>query len=166
MKTSLRAFGIGVFLAGAIFAGYTYLFPNTNASDNTKELEKQLALYEQQIETLTAQLEQKTEHKDKADSKQPTVDSSKNKAVDKKAETSDTTSSDVVKATIYIYEDVSIYTIGQQAEDLGIVKNGRELELHLAKPEYSRSIQKGAFDLSSDMTIEEIAKTLTGKKLD
>lgn len=165
MKTSLRAFGIGIFLAGAIFAGYDYFFPKNKASD-IKELEKQLVLYEQQIEKLTSQLEQKSAALDKADSKQPAVDSSENKAVDKKAETSESAASDVVKATIYIYEDVSIYTIGQQAEDLGIVKNGRELELHLAKPEYARSIQKGAFDLSSDMTIEEIAKTLTGKKLD
>lgn len=165
MKSSLRAFGIGIFLTGAAFASYDYLFPENNLSD-TEELEKQVALYEQQIEKLTAQLKQKAEAKDEVESKQPSIDSSENEAVDEKTETTDTSSPDVVKATIYIYEDVSIYTIGQQAEDLGIVKNGRELELYLAKPEYSRSIQKGAFDLSSDMTIEEIAKTLTGKKLD
>ena len=67
--------------------------------------------------------------------------------------------------TIYIYESVSLYDIGKQAEDLNIIKNGRELELFLAKPEYSRSIQIGAFELSSDMTLEQMAKILTGKKL-
>ena len=72
------------------------------------------------------------------------------------------TKEDVVSATIYIYENMSLYSIGQQVENEGIISNGRELELYLSKPEYSRSIQKGAFDLSSDMTIEQIAKILIG----
>ncbi|MEG0385935.1 MAG: hypothetical protein RR642_14395, partial [Solibacillus sp.] len=59
-----------------------------------------------------------------------------------------------------------LYEIGQQLEAEQIVKNGREIELYLSKPEFSRSIQKGAFDLHSDMTVDEIAKTLTGKKMD
>ena len=70
----------------------------------------------------------------------------------------------VISATIYIYENMSLYSIGQQIEDEGIISNGRELELYLSKPEFARSIQKGAFDLSSDMTIEQIANILTGKK--
>lgn len=168
MKKTMRAFGIGVFLAGATLAGYNELFPNEQAK-NTKALEKQIKQYEQQIEQLTKQLDKQDTKKEAAvaDNVKATESHNdiSNTSTEKGKDSDEVTQSseDVVQATIYVYENVSIYTIGQQAEDLGIVQNGRELELFLAKPEYSRSIQKGAFDLRSDMTIEEIAKTLTGK---
>ncbi len=38
------------------------------------------------------------------------------------------------------------------------------MELYLAKPEYAKYIQIGQFELNSSMTIEEIAKIITGKK--
>lgn len=157
MNKSMRAFGIGVFLAGAAIAGYDQFFPDKQTVD-TRALEKQIKQYEEEIETLNKQLAtQEPNEKEKPAETTESVEASK---------TTTEPTSDVQEATIYVYENVSIYTIGQQAEDLGIVENGRELELFLAKPEYARSIQKGAFDLRSDMTIEEIAKTLTGKKLE
>ncbi|MEK4700417.1 hypothetical protein MKX47_12540 [Solibacillus sp. FSL R7-0668] len=171
MKKSMRAFGIGVFLTGAVFASYEQLFPDQQAKD-TKVLEKQVKQFEQQIEKLNKQLaaqettetsEAKQQKEENTTNQSPNTDEKTSKD---KVASSEASTENITEATIYIYEDVSIYTIGQQAEDLGIVKNGRELELFLAKPEYSRSIQKGAFDLRSDMTIEEIAKTLTGKKLE
>lgn len=170
MKKSMRAFGIGVFLAGAVFAGYEQLFPDQQAKD-TKVLEKQVKQFEQQIEQLNKQLAaqdttETSEAKQQKEDKPSNQSTEADEAGKETEATLEPTMENIKEATIYIYEDVSIYTIGQQAEDLGIVKNGRELELFLAKPEYSRSIQKGAFDLRSDMTIEEIAKTLTGKKLE
>ena len=171
MKKTMRAFGIGVFLAGAALAGYDQLFPDQQTAD-TRALEKQIKQYEQQIDELTSQLEKQNTAEEVASvSTAETTENTKNPSdvsVDTVKDSDETSqpSEDVVQATIYIYENVSIYTIGQQAEDLGLVKNGRELELFLAKPEYARSIQKGAFDLRSDMTIEEIAKAITGKKLD
>ncbi|WP_274307366.1 hypothetical protein [Solibacillus daqui] len=171
MKKSMRAFGIGVFLAGAAIAGYDHFFPDQQTAD-TRALEKQIKKYEQQIDLLNNQLA-----KQEATDVVATTENEENKTTSASQEStsfvetvkdsseSPESGTDIIEATIYIYENVSIYTIGKQAEDLGIVKNGRELELFLAKPEYSRSIQKGAFDLHSDMTIEEIAKTLTGKKV-
>ncbi len=170
MKKSIRAFGIGIFLTGAAIAGYEQFFPDQQTAD-TRTLEKQLKQYEQQIEELNKQLANQEAPKTKSEKKQKpaeNVEEQSNASTQstKDSKTPTESTKDVLQATIYVYENVSIYTIGQQAEDLGIVKNGRELELFLAKPEYARSIQKGAFDLRSDMTIEEIAKTLTGKKLD
>lgn len=160
MKKSMRAFGIGLFLAGAVIAGYDQFFADKQTAD-TKELEQQIKQYEQQIEQLTAQLP-----KQEPENNENTTNQDSEPATDEKQSTNKQQDTVITEATIYIYEDVSIYTIGQQAEDLGIVSNGRELELFLAKPEYARSIQKGAFDLRSDMTIDEIAKIITGKKLD
>ena len=171
MKKSMRAFGIGIFLTGAAIAGYDQFFPDQQTAD-TRALEKQLKQYEQQIEELNKQLANqeapKTSNSEKKQKPAENVEEQSNAPTQsaKDSKTSTEPTKDVLQATIYVYENVSIYTIGQQAEDLGIVKSGRELELYLAKPEYSRSIQKGAFDLRSDMTIEEIAKTLIGKKLD
>ena len=159
MKSSLRAFGIGLFLAGASMALFDNLSSDSSQKDNTA-YEKQLDDYEKQIAELTKQL---NEQKPDSDTSNKTDEQTARTTEKKSAATKEQNKSDVVEETIYIYENVSIYTIGQQAEDLGIVTNGRELELYLSKPEFARSIQKGAFDLRSDMTIEEIAHVLIGQ---
>lgn len=161
MKSSLRAFGIGLFVAGASMALFDKLPSDSSQKDNAV-YEKQLDDYEKQIAELTKQLREQTP--DSANSKK--AEEQITSTTEKKTTTKEENKSDVVEATIYIYENVSIYTIGQQAEDSGIVTNGRELELYLSKPEFARSIQKGAFDLRSDMTIEEIAQVLTGQSTD
>lgn len=159
MKSSLRAFGIGLFVAGASMAMFDKLPSDSSQKDNAA-YEKQLDDYEKQIAELTKQL--KEQNPGAANSKNADEQTTST-TLEKSAATKEENKSGVVEETIYIYENVSIYTIGQQAEDLGIVTNGRELELYLSKPEFARSIQKGAFDLRSDMTIEEIAQVLTGQ---
>lgn len=153
MRTSFRAFGIGLFIAGASFTLYEKFGPTATIHD-VSQYEEQLEAYEQQI----AGLEQQLQTEDKMDSSA--------KELPKKQSNEASDGQDVIARTIYIYENMSLYDIGQQLEAEQIVKNGREIELYLSKPEYSRSIQKGAFELQSDMTVDQIAKTLTGKKLD
>lgn len=160
----MRAFGIGLFLAGASLAAYEQVAPTPEAKEQ-KDFDERIEQYEAKI----AELEQQLKDKPTVTENETEADSEDTKQVGEK--TTEPTSyeekpsEDIVTATIYIYENVSIYAIGQQVEDEGIISNGRELELYLSKPEYARSIQKGAFDLRSDMTIEQIAKTLTGKKI-
>lgn len=161
MKSSMRAFGIGLFLAGASLALYDQFAPNSENKD-IKEYEQQIEEYETKIAELEKQLEQPTNEQQKS----PTASVSKDKEIMSNTSTKKNDTEDVLSATIYIYENVTLYSIGQQVEDEGIIANGRELELFLSKPEYARSIQKGAFDLRSDMTIEQIAKVITGKKIE
>lgn len=163
MKTSLRAFGIGLFVAGASITLVDL------SSGETESKQKDIALYEQQLKDYENQITLLTEQLDKQNSN--TDEKAENPTAEKTNDSSSlneekSNTNKVTEATIYIYEDLSIYTIGQQAEDLGIVANGRELELFLSKPDYARSIQKGAFDLSSDMTIEQMAKVLTGQSIE
>ena len=163
MKTSLRAFGIGLFVAGASIALVDLSSGETESKQKDITLyEQQLKDYENQITLLTEQLDKQNSHTDEKSENQTAEETNDSSSINE--EKSNTKK--VTEATIYIYEDVSIYTIGQQAEDLGIVANGRELELFLSKPDYARSIQKGSFDLSSDMTIEQIAKVLTGQSIE
>lgn len=174
MKRSLRAFGVGIFLVGAAWTGYDEYFAPAE-SEQIERLQKELATSEKQV----AKLQQQLSQPDKAQAStneeaEATTDKKQEAEVEKqKKETTkeNTTSSkskdasaEVVKGTVYIYEGVSLYDIGKQVEDLGVIENGRELELYLYKPEYARFIQKGQFELSSSMTIEQMAKILTGKK--
>ncbi|MBD8037148.1 hypothetical protein H9635_10355 [Solibacillus sp. A46] len=163
MKTSLRAFGIGLFVAGASIALVDLSSGETESKQKDIALyEQQLKDYENQITLLTEQLDKQNSHKDEKSENQTAEKTNDSSSINEEKSNTEK----VTEATIYIYEDVSIYTIGQQAEDFGIVANGRELELFLSKPDYARSIQKGAFDLSSDMTIEQIAKVLTGQSIE
>lgn len=160
MKLRLKYFGIGLFIAGLLFALVDKLdLPISKANNQQSSSDNNNKDYEHKISELEAQisvLQQTSEtdingSKEKEESNSTTYESSPNE------------SNESISGTIYIYESISLYSIGQQVEDLGIVSNGRELELFLSKPEYARSIQKGVFELTSDMTIEQIANTLTGK---
>lgn len=163
MKSSLRAFGIGLFVAGMCFTLSTqfgFFSPDEKSVITKEEQEEntQLKAAEASKPLPVAQVEEEalpTEPTTEKDAKSEEVPAQDNVTP---------TESDVKIATIFIYEGMSLYEIGRQVEGEGIVLNGREVELYLSRPEYSRSIQKGAFDLRSDMTIEEIAKVLTGKK--
>ena len=162
MKSSMRAFGIGIFLAGASVSLYNQFAPTVEVKEQ-KTYEQQIKKYEAKIAELEKQLEQ-TSETNEGETKEATNTKTDSTEIEQIKESTDSKKDDnIVSATIYIYEDMSLYSIGQQVEDEGIISNGRELELYLSKPEYSRSIQKGAFDLSSNMTIEQIAKILSGK---
>jgi hypothetical protein len=164
MKKLLRGMGIGLFLAGAAFTILDFmdepLSQGTNKTQETEiaELKQQLADANEEIASLQTSSPSPGKASQKEDEDTTEQAPSSNKE--------DSEKSTAISGTIYIYEGVSLYDIGKQAEDAGIIANARELELFLSKPEYSRSIQKGQFELNSDMSIEEMAKTLTGKKAD
>lgn len=158
MKKSVRAFGIGLFFAGMCFALLNQ-FDVLPTDDNSAAYKKEIKELKQQLALLQDEaVQEQTEEVAETTKKQAT------EVTDTEKSAPTTPTSDVQTATIFIYEGMSLYEIGQQIEGEGIVLNGREVELYLARPEYARSIQKGSFDLHSNMTIEEIAKMLTGKK--
>ena len=169
MKKTLRGIGIGLFLAGATFTviqQFDEPISQEKASTYKKEikdLEQQLAEAKEQLtnsETsapITATVEAKQENTNNTKEQQVT------EQIDNTEQSSEKNG---VYGTILIYEGVTAYDIGKQVEDAGIIENGRELELYLSKPEYARSLQIGQFELYSDMTLEQMAKTLTGKKVE
>ena len=158
MKQSIRAFGIGLFIAGALFTFLGSKLDDTAKSEDVSSYKEQIKELEQQLTAATTV---------EADNVPANTKPKDNKTVASPADTvvTNENDSDIITGTVYVYEGMSLYDIGKQVEDIGVVENGREVELYLSKPEYSRSIQKGVFDLHSDMTIEEISKTLTGKKI-
>ena len=169
MKKTLRGIGIGLFLAGATFTviqQFDEPISQEKASTYKKEikdLEQQLAEAKEQLtnsETsapITATVEAKQENTNNTKEQQVT------EQIDNTEQSSEKNG---VYGTILIYEGVTAYDIGKQVEDAGIIENGRELELYLSKQEYARSLQIGQFELHSDMTLEQMAKILTGKKVE
>lgn len=183
MKQKLKYLGIGLFIAGLIFSlGERFKIPyiesskNVSANAEIKRYEKEIASLNNAISTLEEEVQLLTDEVSASDdtttvSTTESTDKTNNSNTESNSAdktnssfNSSTSTSEIVTGTIYIYEFVSLYDIGKQAEDLNIIKNGRDLELFLAKPQYSRSIQKGVFELRSDMTLEKMAEILTGKK--
>lgn len=164
MKQSIRAFGIGLFVAGVIFT----VVEKSDLSSGTNKAEQSLVTYKKQVQNLEQQIAQlrETTASEKIESDKETSGTKEQQAITTENQSAglDLEKDDIVEATVYIYEGMSLYEIGEQVEDLRIVENGRQVELYLSKPEYARSIQKGAFELRSDMTLEQIAKIITGKK--
>lgn len=169
MKKTLRGIGIGLFLAGATFTviqQFDEPISQEKASTYKKEikdLEQQLVEAKEQLTNLetsapiTATVEAKQEN---------TNNTKEQQATEQIDDTEQSSEKNGVYGTILIYEGVTAYDIGKQVEDAGIIENGRELELYLSKPEYARSLQIGQFELHSAMTLEQMAKILTGKKVE
>lgn len=171
MKKTLRGIGIGLFLAGATFTviqQFDEPIPQEKASTYKKEikdLEQQLAEAQKQLINLetSAPIAEADTTEDGQGATNTKEEQQSTEQIDKTEQSSE---ENVVNGTIFIYEGITIYDIGKQAEDVGIIENGRELELYLSKPEYARSLQKGQFELHSAMTLEQMAKILTGKKVE
>ncbi len=172
MKHKIKYLGIGLFIASLCFSlGERSELPFIESTNNSsaKHYEEEIASLNKTIATLKDDV--KLLENENNDSSNIHGNSAETDSTDLSSDISSTAADSsnstaaVVTGSIYIYESVTLYDIGRQAEDLNIIDNGRELELYLAKPEYSRSIQKGVFQLNSDMTLEEMAKILTGKKL-
>ena len=169
MNKTLRGIGIGLFLAGATFT-VIQQFDEPISQEKSSTYKKQIKDLEQQLteaKDQLASLETSTPIADTPEDGRATTNNTEEQQATKQIDSTEQLSAeDVVYGTILIYEGVTLYDIGKQAEDAGIIKNGRELELYLYKPEYARSLQKGQFELHSAMTLEQMAKILTGKKVE
>lgn len=161
-KSSLRAFGIACFLIGALLTTIDQFngnIPFMSTSNDDKTIEQYKKTITKLEKELNATKKQVTALEENQSTKTTKVNDSK-----LKTSKGENNSQDVVSGTLYIYSGITPYEVGKKLEDLGIVKNGVEMELYLAKPEYAQSIQIGQFELNSSMSIEEIAKIITGKK--
>lgn len=163
-RSSIRAFGIACFLIGATMLIIDIFDREESEIANQTKYEQKVSHLEQQLEKANeqiAKLEQtKIPHNTNKDL--TTINQVEQTETEKDSQVPDT--GDQVEATLHIYSGLTAYDIGKKLEDLGIVKNGLEMELYLAKPEYAKTIQIGQFELNSSMTIEEIANIITGKK--
>lgn len=161
-KSSLRSFGIAFFLIGAILLLNDKFGTTESETINLTEYEQKIADLEYQLAEANEQIVLLEKAQQTVQTKDESTDTIDLKSPPERNEVD--SSKEVVQAILHVYSGLTAYDIGKKLEDLGIVKNGLEMELYLAKPEFAKSIQIGHFELKSSMSIEEIANTLTGKK--
>lgn len=162
-KSAIRAFGIALFLVGAFLALAARFDLNiglpTKASTNTEhveELQKKLEQANKEIALLKEQAKQAPKENTPKTDTPKTTTKDNHKSADAPAK--DTTMS------LQIYSGITPYIVAQKLEDGGIIENSVEMELLLANPKYARSLQIGSYEVNSSMSLEEIAKLITGKK--
>lgn len=164
-KSAIRAFGIALFLVGALLSIADRLDLNiglpTVASSNDKdveELQKKLEQATKEIATLKANSTKETGNENKQ--QENTTDTS---TEDKRIDSTPNADNEVTM-TLQIYSGITPYIVAQKLEDGGIITNSVEMELLLANAKYARSLQIGSYEVNSSMSLEEIAKLITGKK--
>ncbi|MBG9454069.1 hypothetical protein ABE61_08295 [Lysinibacillus sphaericus] len=160
-NSAIRAFGIALFLVGALLALAVRFDLNiglpTKASNNTEnveKLQKKLDQANKEIALLKEQVKQSPKENTQNTEAPKTTTKDKHESA----------SQGNVTMTLQIYGGMEPYTVAQKLEDGGVIENSVEMELLLANPKYARSLQIGAYDVNSSMSLEEIAKLITGKK--
>ena len=73
-------------------------------------------------------------------------------------------SGDAKTMTLQVYSGITPYVVAQKLEEGDIIQNSVEMELLLANPKYSRSLQIGLYEVNSSMSNEDIAKLITAKQ--
>ncbi|KGA81123.1 MULTISPECIES: hypothetical protein [Lysinibacillus] len=155
-KSSIRSFGVAIFLVGAILALASRFdvnigLPEKDSSNQqqVEELQNKLNQANQEIAALKKQVHT-TEETTATNSSEPSV--------------KEDTNADDTTMTLQIYSGITPYIVAQKLEDGGIISNSVEMELLLANAKYARSLQIGSYEVNSSMSLEEIAKLITGKK--
>ena len=157
-KSAIRAFGIAIFLVGALLAlasryDVNIGLPMKDSSNpqQVEELQMKLDKANKEIASLKEQLK-------------PVHTTKENSSPDASEQSADKTNTDETMMTLQIYSGITPYIVAQKLEDGGIITNSVEMELLLANAKYARSLQIGSYEVNSSMTLEEIAKLITGKK--
>lgn len=161
--SSIRAFGIALFLVGALLALAERFDVNiglaTSTASSDKEmiaLQKKLDVANKEIASLKAQLPEKANNEPKS-----TDEGKNNSTTDVEEQPKE--SGDTKTMTLQIYSGITPYVVAQKLEEGDIISNSVEMELLLANPKYARSLQIGSYEVNSSMSNEEIAKLITGK---
>ena len=156
-KSAIRAFGIAIFLVGALLALASRFDVNIGLpikdfsnQQQVEALQNKLKKANQEIASLKDQLKQV--HTTEKLLRQMQL----NKLVKKRIR--------MLQRCLCKSIVVSPYSVAQKLEDGGIITNSVEMELLLANPKYARSLQIGSYEVHSSMTLEEIANLITGKK--
>ncbi|HEY9571383.1 MAG TPA: hypothetical protein VIR26_10310 [Metalysinibacillus sp.] len=137
-RSSLRAFGIGLFLAGV------------------------LAFFYEQLPANAPSVEQATTTKEEKPAKPATE---KPKPVEKKSAKEASPQTEQPKGDVIyqlkIYSGATPTSIAADLKTAGIIDDPEDAEIFLSTDKYARSIQVGVYNITDDMTLEDIAVAIT-----
>lgn len=149
-KSAIRALGIGLFLAGAVFQIQESSFEKEITSTSTTDREKyeksqeELKILKQQLANLQLDIKNAQEQKSPKETE----------------DTTETTSTET-KSFLVILPGMTVEKISSTLFRAQIIETEKELQDYIVANNLSGLIQIGEYDLDSSMSIEEIAKIIT-----
>lgn len=170
MKQFVRSFSLGLFLASlVIFIFYNYfdepeIDPNDLSTDELIDLVEEdgyRVITEEDYITYTVNEDQENSDDNKENEKQDKDTKKDDDDTDKEDNVEE--SNDIVKYTLETKPGVMPHEVILLLEEKKIIKDAEEFAEFMEDNDYSPYIQQGEFELTSDMSQEEIAKTITNK---
>lgn len=137
-RGTVRAFGIGLFVAGVLAFFYEQLPVNAPA-------------VEQAVITKEEKPAKPTTEKPKPVEKQPAKEAPQQPEQPK---------GDVIYQ-LKIYSGATPTSIAADLQTAGIIDDREDAEIFLSTEKYARSIQVGVYNITDDMTLEDIAVAIT-----
>lgn len=184
MKWPVRYFAIGLLTASLLLLiSYHFLKPEETQEVDTHE-EMILALEDEGYRVITEseyieltvaknkmndqeeqqeEKEDKENKEDKEEKKETNKESNEKNNDEKKDKKNDKEKQKKVTYTLKVKENMLPSTISEVLEENKIIDDALKFSKFLEDNDYSPYIQIGEFKLTSDMSMEEVAKTLTNK---
>ncbi|WP_404453020.1 endolytic transglycosylase MltG [Virgibacillus necropolis] len=165
MKQPVRAFSIGLFAAGIILLGIVLFFdkPQDKTMDSSQQ-EMIASLEEDGLHVLNEEEYISLSVKDEPESKkeEKTKTDTKDEAQPDEAEEKKEKQENEVKTfTLKIEPGLASSSISTILEENGIIDSASEFNQYLEENDYSQYVQIGTFKLTTDMTVNEVAETIT-----
>lgn len=173
-KTGLRGFALGIFISCALVALYTYFLAPTSHSKSTTQsgktpltsqnVEQYLANHgkiavDQATFTKWQSAEQKTSG---PSSKTNTQSKSSGSGTPSSSSTTNTGSTNtVIKTTLNITNGMDVWAVANQLKQDNIIKDPQALYDYMLKNNLDKYLQLGTFNLSSSMTLSQIAHAIS-----
>ncbi|MGE7921998.1 endolytic transglycosylase MltG [Viridibacillus arvi] len=155
-KSSIRAFGIALFLAGAIFTFVDFITSDTEAA-KINVPKGTVLIKKTELEAINVEA---AEAKKQLAKIQTDYSALKNNTV-----AVNTSAKKAVKSfTLVIKKGMGTSEVSSALEKAGIIKDAGDFELYVIKNDKASSLQIGTYDLNVKMTTAEIVKKITRSK--
>ncbi|KQL34236.1 endolytic transglycosylase MltG [Psychrobacillus sp. FJAT-21963] len=161
-RTSIRSFGIGLFIAGAVLQ-LQHLTQEDEITSKRSITEEAYEKSQTELKNVKQQLAQLQMDLENAQKGQPVTDESKEEETAKEEATQSDTSNSSTPYTLIVQAGMNSKEISTLLEEAGIVQNKQDFEDYLVSQDLAGRIQIGEYKLDSSMTLKQIAEKLTGK---
>jgi len=157
-KSSIRAFGIALFLAGASFTFVDFITSDADIEAANINVPKGTVLIKKtELEAINAEA---AEAKEQLAKIQTDYSALKNNTVSVNSSAKKT----VKSYTLVIKKGMGTSEVSLALEKAGIIKDAGDFELYVIKNDKASSLQIGTYDLNIKMTTAEIVKKITRSK--
>lgn len=167
MKQPVRAFSFGLFTAGVILLVIVLFFDKSQETPKLSQKEMIASLEENGMQVLTDEeyisFSVKEDSGNKDEQKSETQEKEQPKeSVDQ--ENKDNQEKEEVKTfTLNVEPGLASSSISDILEENGIIDSASKFNQYLEENDYSQYVQLGTFKVTSDMTFNQLAETITNE---